>query len=140
VLLALEQKMGELKVSSLRFTLQRSVVVPHGEHEVSRLLKLFGLDSRTSGEATTAPAAANVSLDFFGQRLTLRSVGGAVYVYFGKLARYDHERPWIRLGRGGLAELFTVNGHPLRPMSTSYPSRIWRPEDPYDSRASGCAT
>ena len=112
--------MGELKVSSLRFSLQTSVTVPHRDQKILRLLKLFGLNSQTSGEVTTAPAAANVSLDLFGQRFTLRSVGNAVYMYFGKLARHDHGRPWIKLGRAGLAGLFTVNGRPPHP-STEKP-------------------
>jgi len=111
----LEQKMGELKISSLRFSLQKSVSVPPGDRELQRLFKLLGLDSRTSGEATTTPAAANVSLGFFGQTLSTRSVGNTVYLYFAKLAHYDHGRPWVRLGRGGLAELLRAHGHSRLP-------------------------
>jgi hypothetical protein len=111
-LVAIEQHTNELKLTSLRFTLKESTVVPGGEHEVAKLLKLLGEDSTTTGEETLAPAAANVSLDLFGLRLTVRSVAGVDYAYIGKLARFDHDRPWIRLGRGGLGELFTVNGHP----------------------------
>jgi hypothetical protein len=56
-----------------------------------------------------------------------RSVGGTVYVYFGKLAGYDHGRPWVRLGRAGLAELFTVNGHPLRPSAKTTEPKLAEP-------------
>ncbi len=111
-LVALEQRTSELKLTSLRFTLGRSTIVPGGGHEVAKLLKLLGGDSTTTGEATLVPPAANVSLDFLGLRLTARTVAGVDYVYIGKLARLDHNRPWIRLGRGGLGELLTINGHP----------------------------
>jgi hypothetical protein len=113
-LVALEQKMSELKITSLRFSLQTSVTVPLGEHEALRLLKLFGLDMQMSGEVTLTPPASNVTLDFFGQPLTLRAIGKTVYAYFAKLARYDHGRPWIEFGRGGLGELFKVKGHRVR--------------------------
>lgn len=113
-LVALEQKMSELKITSLRFSLKTSVTVPPGEHEVLRFLKLFGLDTQMSGEVTLTPPASDVSLDFFGQPLTLRAIGKTVYAYFAKLARYDHGRPWIEFGRGGLGELFKVKGHRVR--------------------------
>jgi hypothetical protein len=111
-LVALEQHTSELKLTSLRFTLDESSTVPGGGHEIAKLLKLLGSDSTSTGEETLVPPAANVSLDFLGSRLTARTVAGVDYVYIGKLARLDHGRPWIRLGHGGLDELFTVNGHP----------------------------
>ncbi len=120
--------MGELKVNSLRFSFGTSTAMPSGERKVSRLFKLIGLESHTSGEATIAPAAANVSLEFFGQTLTLRSINGTVYVYFGKLARADHDRPWIRLGRGGLSELFAVNGHPVRKSAKTTEPQLAEPK------------
>lgn len=113
-LVTIEQKMSGLEITSLRFSLTTSVSVPPGEHEALHLLKLLGLDEQMSGEVTTAPAAANVSLDFFGQPLTLRVVGKTVYAYFAKLGRADHGRPWIQFGRGGVAELFKVKGQRVR--------------------------
>jgi hypothetical protein len=127
-LVSLEQKMSELKVGSMRFSLQTSVTIPRGDHELLRLLKLFGLGSRISGEVTTAPAAANLTLDLFGLKMTLRTVSGVVYAHIGKLARYDHGRPWIRLGQGGLAELFTVNGHPLPSKTKAGEPRLTEPK------------
>jgi hypothetical protein len=118
---ALEQKMGELKITSLRFSEQTSVAVPHRDHKILSLLKLFGLGSRNFGEVTIAPPAANLTLSLFGQPLTLRAVGEATYLYIAKLAAVDHDRPWIMLGRGGLGELFTVNGHPVKAPASTKP-------------------
>ncbi|HEY1689488.1 MAG TPA: hypothetical protein VGF95_11575 [Solirubrobacteraceae bacterium] len=113
-LVTLEQKMSQLMLSSLRFSLRTTVSLPHGERKVGKLLRLLGADSRISGEATTKPAAANLSLGLFGQKLTLRSVKGALYLQIHKLARHDHGRPWVKLGPHGLAELVTVNGHSVK--------------------------
>jgi hypothetical protein len=120
-LVLLEQKMGELKITSLRFSEQASVAVPHGDHKILSLLKLFGLGSRNSGEVTIAPPAADLTLSLFGQPLTLRAVGETTYLYLAKLAAVDHDRPWIMLGRGGLGELFTVNGHPVKAPASTKP-------------------
>lgn len=130
-LVALEQRTSELKLTSLRFTLAQSTSVPG--HEVAKLLKLFGADSTTTGEETLAPPAANVSLDFLGSRLTARTVAGVDYVYVAKLSRLDHGRPWIRLGRGGLGELLTVNGHsaPIKPGATPQSSVPTLAEPPF---------
>jgi hypothetical protein len=114
-LVALEQKTAELQVTTLRFSLQTSITAPKDEHQLASLLKLFGLDSKISGEVTIEPSASNVTFDLFTLPLTLRTVGKATYVYIAKLARYDHGRPWIELGPGGLGELFTVNGKPPTP-------------------------
>jgi hypothetical protein len=112
-LLALEQKMNELKITSLRFSLHMSIVIPGGDGGgIGKLLKVLGAsDSTTSGEVIVTPRAANISLGIFGQPFTVRVVDDTEYVYVHALARADHGRPWIRLGKGGLAELFTVNGH-----------------------------
>jgi hypothetical protein len=112
-LVALEQKTSELRISTLRFSLQTSITAPKDKHQLASLLRLFGLDSKISGEATITPPASNVTFNLFTLPLTLRTVGKAAYVYIAKLARYDHGRPWIELGPGGLVELFTVNGKPL---------------------------
>jgi len=110
---ALEQKMGELKVTSLRFSEKTSITVPHGEGKILSLLKLL-LGAGISGEGTTSPLAGNVVLSLFGHPLTLRVVGKNTYFYLRALGRVDHGRPWVKLGRGGLAELFTVNGKHLK--------------------------
>jgi hypothetical protein len=121
-LLALEQKMGELKVTSLRFSEQTSVTVPHNERKLGSLLKLLlGADSGTSGEVTTSSPASDVTLSFFGHPLTLRLVGGTTYLYFRALAAKDRGRPWIKLGHGGFAELITVNGKHAPPSKTAGP-------------------
>ena len=106
---ALEQKIGELKVTSLRFSEKTSVTVPHGEGKILGLLKLL-LGGGISGEETTSPPAGNVVLSLFGHPLTFREVGSTTYFYLRALASKDHGRPWVKLGPGGLAELITVNG------------------------------
>ena len=107
---ALEQRMGELDVTSLRYSVQTSFAFAHRQRKLARLLKDLGLDSRTSGEVTFAPSAANVSFSLFGRRFTLRSAGEVEYVEIPSLARHDDGRPWVRLGEGGLAELSGAAG------------------------------
>lgn len=119
---ALEQKMGELKVTSLRFSEKTSIAAPHGEGKIVSLLKiLLGADSGISGEGTTSPPAGNVVLSLFGHQLTLRTVGKTTYFYLRALAAKDHGRPWVKLGPGGLAELFTVNGKHVKAPKTTEP-------------------
>lgn len=116
-LVTLEQKMSELQLSSMRFSLETTIVLPHLKGKAGKLLKvlkLFGGDSRISGEITTQPEAGNLSLQLFGHKFVLRYVQGTGYLYSGKLAREDHGRPWVKLGPGGLDELITGNGHPAR--------------------------
>jgi len=106
---ALEQKMGELQITSLRFSEKTSITVPHGEGKILGLLKLL-LGGGISGEETTSPLAGNVVLSLFGHPLTFREVGSTTYFYLRALAAKDHGRPWMKLGPGGFAELITVNG------------------------------
>lgn len=101
--------MGELKITSLRFSAKTSITVPHGEGKILGLLKLL-LGGGISGEETTSPPAGNVVLSLFGHPLTFREVGSTTYFYLRALASKDHGRPWVKLGPGGLAELITVNG------------------------------
>ena len=43
------------------------------------------------------------------------------YFYLRALAAKDHGRPWVKLGPGGLAELFTVNGKHVKAPKTAEP-------------------
>jgi hypothetical protein len=106
-LVALEQKMAALQITSLRFAVATKVTERHPSR-LSKLLKLFGLGSTIVGEETLTPPAANVTLGLFGVSFTLRIIGAASWVYFRQLAGLDGRRPWVRLGPGGLFELFTV--------------------------------
>jgi hypothetical protein len=108
-LLALEQKMEELQVTSMRFSAETSFAVSHGSHRLKKLLKLL-LSTGISGEETFSPAAGNVTFTLFGHPFKLRVVGSTTYLYFRALDRPDHGRPWVKLGPGGLFELFKVNG------------------------------
>jgi hypothetical protein len=116
----LEQKMGELKVTSLRFSEKTSVTVPHGEGKILGLLKLL-LGGGISGEETTSPPAGNVVLSLLGHPLTFREVDNVTYFYLRALASKDHGRPWVKLGPGGFAELITVNGKHVKAPATSEP-------------------
>jgi hypothetical protein len=108
-LVALEQKTATLQITSLRFTVATKVTERHPSG-LSKLFKLLGLDSTIVGEETLAPPAANVTLGLFGVPFTFRIIGAASWVYFRQLAPLDGGRPWVRLGAGGLFELFTVGG------------------------------
>ena len=116
----LEQKMGELKVTSLRFSEKTSVTVPQGEGKILDLLKLL-LGGGVSGEETTSPPAGNVVLSFLGHPLRFREVGNDTYFYLRALASKDHGRPWVKLGPGGLSELITVNGKHVKAPKASKP-------------------
>ena len=48
-------------------------------------------------------------------------MGNTTYLYLRALARHDHGRPWIKLGPGGLFELFKVNGKHVKPPKTPEP-------------------
>jgi hypothetical protein len=109
-LVALEQKMAALQITSLRFTLTTKVIEQHPSREFAKLLQLFGLDSTVVGEETLSPPAANVTLGLFGQPFTFRIIGTTAYLYFRQLGPLDGGRPWIRLGPGGFGELLTVEG------------------------------
>jgi hypothetical protein len=117
-LVTLEQKMAALQITSLRFTVATKITERHPSRDILKLLSLFGLDSKISGEATLVPPAASVTLGFFGQPLTFRIIGTTSYVYIRQLTANDGGRPWVRLGPGGLIELFTLGGgtgaHPPR--------------------------
>ncbi|HEY3830502.1 MAG TPA: hypothetical protein VGL57_15010 [Solirubrobacteraceae bacterium] len=111
----LEQKMGELQVTSLRFSTRTAIALPPREGKLRRLLQLFGLGTSFSGEVALSPPTANVTINLFGHPLQLRLVGKTIYMYLHELAAHDHGRPWVRLGPSGFAELITVNGKHVRP-------------------------
>jgi hypothetical protein len=107
-LVALEQKLGELKLTSLRFTIQTKLSGRHVSREVRQFFELFGLGAQINGEETLSPEAGEVTLTLFGERLTVRVIGSGGWVSFPALAAHDGGRRWIALGPGGLGELFTL--------------------------------
>jgi hypothetical protein len=121
-LVVLEQKMDALKVTSMRFSSGTSFAVRHGNlGGFSKLLKLF-LPSEVSGEETLSPQAGNFTLTLFGHPFELRVVGGTTYLDLAGRGRGPHHRYrhiWVKLGPGGLLEVFTVNGKHLKPRKTS---------------------
>jgi hypothetical protein len=114
-LIALEQKMDELQITSIRFSEQTSVTLPNIKGGLGKLLRTFVLllDTRESGEATLSPAAANLTVEIFGHPFEMRLVDGVTYLYIARLGAHDHGRPWIELGPNGFEELLTVNGRPV---------------------------
>lgn len=122
--------MSELQLSSMRFSLETTIVLPHLKGKAGKLLKLLKLlggDSRISGEVTTAPAAGNLSLQLFGHKFVLRTVKGAAYLYNRKLAHADHGRPWLRLGPRGLDELIPVRAGAKTTKPTSIEPKLAEP-------------
>ncbi|MGH2903277.1 MAG: hypothetical protein ACRDK7_06805 [Solirubrobacteraceae bacterium] len=111
----LEQKMSELRLSSERFTIEMSISGLKLSHGETKLFKLLGAGGQSiSGEVTASPFAGNVQFELFGQQFNERVVDKTDYLYFAKLAAHDGGRPWIKLGAGGLGELFRVNGKPVK--------------------------
>jgi hypothetical protein len=109
-LVALEQKMEELKVTSMRFSARSSITVPHAAGKLLHVLKLLG-NSGISGEEMISPPSGNFTLSLFGHPFKVRVVDGATYLYLSGLDRHHRRHHlWIKLGPGGLLEVFTVNG------------------------------
>jgi hypothetical protein len=115
-LLAIEQKAAELKIASVRFSLTETLKLPKSSGPLAKLLRALA-DTSLSGQATLAPSASEISLELLGVKMNVRQVGTSVYVEIPKLApklsHLDHGRPWVKLGKGGIGELFTVNGKSL---------------------------
>lgn len=113
-LVALEQKQEQLDVASMRFSAQTSVATSSRKPELLKFLKLF-LATKISGEETFSPSAGNMTMTLFGHPFKLRVIGKTVYLYVsGRTRQHRPRHIWIRFGRGGLLELFTVNGKHLK--------------------------
>jgi hypothetical protein len=109
---ALEQKMEELEITSMRFSARASITVPRSERKLLGFLKLLGGESGISGEETISPAAGNITLGLFGHPFKLRVVGSTTY-YFARASRH-HRGIWVKLGPGGILEMFIVNGKHIK--------------------------
>jgi hypothetical protein len=107
-LVALEQQLAQLKITSMRFSERISVSLPPSLRKGASLLKVSG-ESRESGEVAFSPPAASVSRSLFGLPLMLRMVDAKAFVYIRKFGNADRGRPWVELGPGGLAEVFSYN-------------------------------
>ena len=103
-LAALEQKMGELRVNTERFTLKTAVSglkLPHGLGAILSLLELS-----ISGEASRSPMASNITLKLAGHAAYVRQVGSTAYLYLPSFAPHDGGRPWIVAGTSEGGPLF----------------------------------
>ena len=106
-LLAAARQMEATRVTSERFSVGTAVTSTgtHVPRELQRFLKLL-FDARLSGVASSSPPAGDFQLTIFGQTLRLRVVHGHTYLNVPAVGTRDGGRPWIDLGRAGLAALF----------------------------------
>ncbi len=119
---ALTQRMETLTVTSERFSMHTGVAIA-GKHVPSGLQQLLSLFAvSVAGEAATSPPAGDFKLTFLGHTFTLVVVGGHTYMYEPKLARRDGGRPWIDLGKKGLAALFGGSGSSGAPIEPAAPT------------------
>jgi hypothetical protein len=89
-LLMLEHKLAQLKVSSLRFSLE--VVITGAESaKPAKPLVFIAAD----GEAGQSPLRAQVDATTVGRHQSIRTIGGVRYEYRPHLARRDGGRPWV---------------------------------------------
>jgi hypothetical protein len=109
-LVALSQKMQTLQIHSERFALRLSLAVSHAHlpRRVEAGLQKF--EFHISGEVGDAPPAATLTLSLPGHAAGARLANGIAYGYDPALARLDHGRPWLELGRGGLDRILGPGG------------------------------
>ena len=123
-LIALAGKMEGLRVSSERFRLRTSVASTGARmpREEQAFLRLFDID--LSGEATLSPPAGSFALTILGHTLRIRVVHGTEYAYEPAVARTDGGRPWVDVGRRGLAGLLGGAGAdlPSSPAASTFKS------------------
>jgi hypothetical protein len=89
-LLTLEHKLAQLKVSSLRFSLE-VVIAEAGSAKPAKPLVFLAAD----GEAGGSPLQAQVDATSVGRHQSIRTIGDVRYEYRPHLARRDGGRPWV---------------------------------------------
>jgi hypothetical protein len=89
-LLTLEHKLAQLKVSSLRFSLE--VVITEAESaKPAKPLVFVAAD----GEAGQSPLRSQVDATTVGHHQSVRTIGDVRYEYRPQVARRDGGRPWV---------------------------------------------
>ncbi len=88
-LLTLEHKLAQLKVSSLRFSLE--VVITAESAKPAKPLVFLAAD----GEAGESPLRAQVNATSVDRHQSIRTIGDVRYEYRPHLARRDGGRPWV---------------------------------------------
>jgi hypothetical protein len=111
-LVALEQKMAQLRVRSERFSeVTRGTVKLTNESNgrpVGRS-RYVSLNGSAIGEASISPSEGEISITSSAGRSKKIYVGSAVYVYTPNLARLDGGRPWVRFRVPGIT-IFPYHG------------------------------
>ncbi len=110
MLLALEQKMGQLQINSERYTetvravSSVTLAVAHGKSRVRTKLST----SKLYGEVSLSPAEGEV-VGSRGEPQQI-AIGSTLYLRSPAITRHDGGRPWIRFEHGSAGLLFPFHG------------------------------
>ncbi len=102
-LVALEQRMGELQLTGERFVLSEWIA---GGGLPKELAALLPKGEFAHGLFTLSPPAGEVTLILFGEKLTMKLVGGIIYLDVPAIAKRDGGRPWVKLARHDFHKYF----------------------------------
>jgi|GEM_PF-2981982 len=102
-LVALEQRMSELQLTSERFVLSEWTAGGGLPKELAALLPKGEL---AHGLLTLSPPAGEVTLKLFGESLTSKLVDGIVYLDVPAIAKSDGGRPWVEIARRDFHKYF----------------------------------
>ncbi len=93
-LVALEEKMADVRFKTERLTLQIELETKEGllGPGTPPLVLLFA----GSGQAGSSPPRASFTLSFLGQTTEARQIGGITYTYKPQAAKTDGGRSWVR--------------------------------------------
>ncbi|HEX3434782.1 MAG TPA: hypothetical protein VHT25_12065 [Solirubrobacteraceae bacterium] len=97
------QKTSELQLSSERFTGESTITAK----KLPRKLKaLGGLKSKISGEISTSPEEASITVTQLGKTISLRFVANTLYINDPTIAKHDGGRPWVKESQSRSGGLF----------------------------------
>ncbi len=102
-LVALEQRMSEVQLTSERFVLSEWIA---GGGLPKELAALLPKGEFAHGLLTLSPPAGEVTLILFGEKLSMKVVGGIVYLDVPAIAKRDGGRPWVKLARRDFHKYF----------------------------------
>jgi hypothetical protein len=91
-LLTLEQKLAQLKVSSLRFSLEIAIIKAQGGAKPAKRFAFGAAD----GEVGESPWRSQVNVTSLTRHYSVRTIGDARYESRPKIASRDGGRPWVR--------------------------------------------
>lgn len=97
------QKTSELQISSERVSGEVSIVP---KKLPAKLKGLGELNLKLTGEESTSPEAAAVTVTAANQTISLRLVDDTIYIEEKAIAKLDGGRPWIKLDKQSSSKLF----------------------------------